>query len=313
MCGGTHCERPPGSLGAVYPRVCGGTPHRPGPSLGASGLSPRVRGNLRRGCSDSRTDRSIPACAGEPGYRQGKPTRYPVYPRVCGGTAQDRINGHRQIGLSPRVRGNHDRREPHTANDRSIPACAGEPQQSAIRRSSPQVYPRVCGGTDIRVQLAGQLIGLSPRVRGNPDHRATWRCRLRSIPACAGEPNVGLRKLRGCRVYPRVCGGTRLSEPGLSVSRGLSPRVRGNPIYTNVNSLSKRSIPACAGEPHPPGGIGIAESVYPRVCGGTFPKTRGRPGRKGLSPRVRGNRRRRQEGRGSWRSIPACAGEPRRR
>ena len=50
---------------------------------------------------------------------------------------------------------------------------------------------------------------------------------------------------------------------------GLSPRVRGNPIDIPVLGLRFRSIPACAGEPHP-SSQGIQKRwVYPRVCGGT--------------------------------------------
>ena len=50
-------------------------------------------------------------------------------------------------GLSPRVRGNL--RKPHNATEipRSIPACAGEPQEVAVLADDDEVYPRVCGGT----------------------------------------------------------------------------------------------------------------------------------------------------------------------
>ena len=49
----------------VYPRVCGGNgSHRRRPPA-AWGLSPRVRGKLRRGPRGSERARSIPACAGE--------------------------------------------------------------------------------------------------------------------------------------------------------------------------------------------------------------------------------------------------------
>ena len=91
---------------------------------------------------------------------------------------------------------------------------------------------------------------------------------------------------------------------------GLSPRVRGNPPLLPRNTGQRGSIPACAGEPGRRSYHIHLPRVYPRVCGGTrglpFQSTRYR----GLSPRVRGNRRRpgratRREG-----SIPACAGEP---
>ncbi len=70
------------------------------------------------------------------------------------------------------------------------------------------------------------------------------------------------------------------------------------------------SIPACAGEPHPPGHQTNQPGVYPRVCGGTPRSVVEKSIREGLSPRVRGNR---LVGGGNClpeRSIPACAGEP---
>ena len=52
-------------------------------------------------------DRSIPACAGEPGHSKCRVHPYPVYPRVCGGTPFGMPSFHMVSGLSPRVRGNH--------------------------------------------------------------------------------------------------------------------------------------------------------------------------------------------------------------
>ena len=51
---------------------------------------------------------------------------------------------------------------------------------------------------------------------------------------------------------------------------GLSPRVRGNHHYHLENTLSVRSIPACAGEPFLKLAEESHERVYPRVCGGTY-------------------------------------------
>ena len=164
----------------VYPRVCGGT--RTPPSSGLHG--------------------SIPACAGEPQHKMPMNTPLRVYPRVCGGT----------------------NRPLRDAGARSIPACAGEPLPSRPTACSKQVYPRVCGGTPLglwtglspRVRGNHRVTafnlrndtGLSPRVRGNPSHLTATRpdighprvCggthqlqgadRLRSIPACAGEPRI---------------------------------------------------------------------------------------------------------------------------
>ena len=94
-------------------------------------------------------------------------------------------------------------------------------------------------------------------------------------------------------------------------TRGLSPRVRGNRLSHAFSLYYRRSIPACAGEPSSLVVGQHRHQVYPRVCGGTPRyRPRNRPST-GLSPRVRGN---------PWmysvylapsfRSIPACAGEP---
>ena len=52
--------------------------------------------------------------------------------------------------------------------------------------------------------------GLSPRVRGNPIAADEAAGIAGSIPACAGEPLSVMWCEFDFRVYPRVCGGTRL-------------------------------------------------------------------------------------------------------
>ena len=172
--------------------------------------------------------RSIPACAGEPAETWARsPWRW-VYPRVCGGTTKAPDNIYHPGGLSPRVRGNPVHEDEEGQSERSIPACAGEPSPLALRKAAIWVYPRVCGGT-VQIAMSASLwTGLSPRVRGNrPDH-LLQQFVVRSIPACAGEPLAWYRNRSQRQVYPRVCGGTRVGDPNLKASPGLSPRVRGN-------------------------------------------------------------------------------------
>ena len=52
------------------------------------------------------------------------------------------------------------------------------------------------------------------------------------------------------------------------------------------------------------------DEVYPRVCGGTALEEQNTRIRRGLSPRVRGNRMTAVRMPPGMRSIPACAGEP---
>ena len=178
----------------------------------AKGLSPRVRGNRSHSGAGRTATRSIPACAGEPtsgvilssvarvyprvcGEPQPGPTSpspHRVYPRVCGGTSSSPSTSSTQNGLSPRVRGNRRGRPRCTVRTGSIPACAGEPHEPAPEAPARSpVYPRVCGGT---------------QSDSTPSARGTG-----SIPACAGEPHIAT-----CQSFTWG-------------SRGLSPRVRGNP------------------------------------------------------------------------------------
>ena len=216
---------------AVYPRVCGGTLSGPVPCYPAQGLSPRVRGNRPFAARVSGQRRSIPACAEEPRGCQSCAAVVQVYPRVCGGTETGSPVHCVARCLSPRVRRNRCHHLRGKVPQRSISACAGEPQSSGGNWPARGVYPRVCGGTRGGLGGADAGRGLSPRVRGNRWPSTAPSSRWRSIPACAGEPGVLCHPGRGTWVYPRVCGGTR---------RTLPPRAQ---------LCTSRSIPACAGEP----------------------------------------------------------------
>ena len=273
----------------VYPRVCGGTALTAVVTPPTMGLSPRVRGNRWIEYQTAFATRSIPACAGEP-YVEGEcPVDGTVYPRVCGGTESMPPDGTAARGLSPRVRGNPARFQSQPRCPRSIPACAGEPAYSLLRRTQRGVYPRVCGGTLLSGEQPLHICGLSPRVRGNPAPEGNPDVSPGSIPACAGEPTRGWSGSVGGEVYPRVCGGTTAVPNVTPVVDGLSPRVRGNRSHVPKDIVGHRSIPACAGEPpsHLYQGQGVG--VYPRVCGGTRVRPPATCPSGGLSPRVRGN------------------------
>ena len=114
----------------------------------------------------------------------------------------------------------------------------------------------------------------------------------------------------GGPVYPRACGGTRWAIARSTMAAGLSPRVRGNQPLSAESRWSERSIPARAGEPWDRGTIIGKWMVYPRACGGTARSCGSLGWTYGLSPRVRGNRCRRNPGQPRAGSIPARAGEP---
>ncbi len=213
------------------------------------GLSPRVRGNPRGCCSTIVPPRSIPACTGEPRAAQSSRRACGVYPRVYGGTDGYGPLSTPPPGLSPRVRGNPQEPPCPASQDRSIPACTGEPHSAYTNPDSVPVYPRVYGGTLWSALAWTGDYGLSPRVRGNRGERRGKSPSDRSIPACTGEPRASFAPLLNATVYPRVYGGTEDVRRADALITGLSPRVRGNHLLRRLQVGREGSIPACTGEP----------------------------------------------------------------
>ena len=187
---------------------------------------------------------------------------------MCGGAHGAGFQLSPSEGLSPRVRGSQEHGNATRQGVRSIPACAGEPRIRRTVQEHGEVYPRVCGGAvRVSVELEG-MMGLSPRVRGSQAKRTGSGHGLRSIPACAGEPDPVTYRIEPVPVYPRVCGGAWLTFKVATNRTGLSPRVRGSLGTVDNPDAALGSIPACAGEPSPGIRPGRDAKVYPRVCGG---------------------------------------------
>ena len=253
-----------------------------------------------------------------------------VYPRACGGTPLHAVHILIQDGLSPRVRGNLAAELARPAGRGSIPARAGEPRMIWQIIPVIKVYPRACGGTVHDIAENDRLIGLSPRVRGEPcggsdanvqlgvypracggtDRRGASRVFGGVYPARAGEPMPLRLPVPTRGVYPRACGGTLVGSGPSSFDDGLSPRVRGNPYSISAQTEFTGSIPARAGEPGGHCASCNSDTVYPRACGGTPSSRVIRWFSFGLSPRVRGNLNEWNDGDVAIGSIPARAGEP---
>ena len=108
------------------------------------------------------------------------------------------------------------------------------------------------------------------QVGGTLDSAAVHERLVGSIPAPAGEPAERCPAPSWRRVYPRAYGGTGPHAGHISLPRGLSPRLRGNPSRPRISTTRSGSIPAPAGEPSLFRSSPLPPRVYPRACGGTI-------------------------------------------
>ena len=191
----------------VYPRVGGGNLVFSKPERKHKGLSPRGRGKRAARPYGRRRGRSIPAWAGETTPPMTPTSACWVYPRVGGGNWRGRSFRVHFGGLSPRGRGKLPRGNGVGETRRSIPAWAGETCAGTSVVCSQEVYPRVGGGNIHDAAYPEIREGLSPRGRGKQCAAHLEELERRSIPAWAGETEIGLVAAKNREVYPRVGGG----------------------------------------------------------------------------------------------------------
>ncbi len=188
-----------------------------------------MRGKPTQRRTRSRTDGTIPACAGETVLSDIKLFLTRDHPRVCGGNSCKLFELFTVTGPSPRVRGKLHSLALLIPPLGTIPACAGETHRPCIPSTWHRDHPRVCGGNE-NLDFARSLrSGPSPRVRGKRSFIPFVTLVIRTIPACAGETDSVSTRFKSNRDHPRVCGGNFKPEFLELHMRGPSPRVRGKP------------------------------------------------------------------------------------
>ena len=153
-------------LGAVYPRLRGGSQNRRPRVKGWGGLSPPTRGIRVDGHHAGNPYGSIPAYAGDPGVFKPPPVAKPVYPRLRGGSTAAPSTALRLGGLSPPTRGIRWRFGQRHHCGWSIPAYAGDPPPRVCGGNAARVYPRLRGGSHMNRRRRHHTRGLSPPTRG---------------------------------------------------------------------------------------------------------------------------------------------------
>ena len=170
------------------------------------------------------------------------------------------------------------------------------------------VHPRACGELLPSLQSFGDLSGSSPRLRGTPAALSRRPMRTRFIPAPAGNSATKTRSTVPKTVHPRACGELLRLHFMSSPAVGSSPRLRGTPIVWSPAPLDFRFIPAPAGNSLAFVPSTDAVTVHPRACGELIIGLRRGCGLTGSSPRLRGTRPCGCRQGGSFRFIPAPAG-----
>jgi len=213
-------------------------------------------------------------------------------------------------GRSPRARGNHGVELGQERPGGSIPAGAGKPSPEPSSRSLNRVDPRGRGETSTRSTIKAELLGRSPRARGNRTPGCPSSPLLGSILAGAGKPPLNERAATLDRVDPRGRGETSDGVVEACYPPGRSPRARGNPGTSRSPAPEERSIPAGAGKPPACRRRCWPQRVDPRGRGETKTMPAARVDFPGRSPRARGNHHQVRRQRVELGSIPAGAGKP---
>ena len=173
--------------------------------------------------------------------------RAPVHPRVCGEHYSFVIIYNCKAGSSPRMRGTLREVPLGRAEERFIPAYAGNTEVENVEIGKVTVHPRVCGEHAPDSSSRVLQFGSSPRMRGTLQRQPAAAACCRFIPAYAGNTIISEGQSNAGTVHPRVCGEHVHAVANAVVADGSSPRMRGTLVRSTPSSEIYRFIPAYAG------------------------------------------------------------------
>ena len=211
-------------------------------------------------------------------------------------------------GSSPHARGTLSGALEKLVLLRFIPAYAGNASAPGFRGRPSSVHPRIRGERASTRLMAHTVPGSSPHTRGTLTSVLAGILRVRFIPAYAGN---AVRRSSPCStltVHPRMRG-ERLAQRGRTGSLGgSSPHARGtrSDIYNSI--MTRRFIPACAGNAVIASYVEVMDSVHPRMRGERAACRFLSNTADGSSPHARGTLPKRQLPVVHAWFIPACAG-----
>ena len=175
-----------------HPRACGANPVLGDFRGRDDGSSPRMRGKRTEEWGRHRSRRIIPAHAGQTLRCTRASGATSDHPRACGANYGSNSTFQSFSGSSPRMRGKRS------------PSCL-----AASRPDSPD-HPRACGANSFTPAFNWPSTGSSPRMRGKLICRFCRRCRMRIIPAHAGQTTRTTSCPARYPDHPRACGANEL-------------------------------------------------------------------------------------------------------
>ena len=178
-----------------HPRACGANVDEHFDRIAGGGSSPRMRGKLDDGLIAEFGSRIIPAHAGQTRARSRRPYPPTDHPRACGANLVLSHGLFTPHGSSPRMRGKHLHCGAVSADGRIIPAHAGQTWLGLQPPEKLTDHPRACGANTAATDFTNVVCGSSPRMRGKPVLAVELVCRIRIIPAHAGQT-------QGCESSP---------------------------------------------------------------------------------------------------------------
>ena len=125
-------------------------------------------------------------------------------------------------------------------------------------------------------------------MRGKQSKTASGRINWRITPAHAGKT---LHKFESADLYkdhPRACGENPYPHSPYMRRRGSPPRMRGKPVYQNLETRNKRITPAHAGKTLASHNELYNNADHPRACGENGLKRSTAWSESGSPPRMRG-------------------------
>ena len=213
------------------------------------------------------------------------------------------------VGSSPRMRGKPMQTADKVDEHRIIPAHAGQTRPRPRTPVSPTDHPRACGANGSMTCAFRSCSGSSPRMRGKPAEVEETATGVRIIPAHAGQTALRRHPCTREPDHPRACGANTGKDAEKHFKDGSSPRMRGKHASYGFIQAFSRIIPAHAGQTECGTRARGRRTDHPRACGANGTVNGVNQRQHGSSPRMRGKRVRRRQGRDRERIIPAHAGQ----